>query len=1522
MPRNKKNKGNSGPTPAPNNNKAKSPAETKVAESAETSVAATLPVESEKSNEDLKARLVNAKERLHLLQEVIGGIGDPTDIENFKSGGIDAAKEKLNIIQDSVNSVKTTLLEVRQETARSVTPEGSSSGTNKKKKNKKHQNQNPPQGFVVREEPASSVAEAKSTASENESSALEQEDGNSTISKKKRNRNKKKKGQQEQSSASESLPQGSNVTVQTVEVDAIKSDEPLIEVKENSPEANKSKNNKKNNKKGQQKSTNETVESKEVKPADLNRAPEAEVKTENQPPPNDKNKNKNKNKKAEGNSKDTVKGNEPTVDQKAKIQDDTKETNTDKIAKDISKDKQSSTKTKEDPPSPKETQKKVENPKTKNDQKKGQSFEEKPAASVLATEISKAPEKEENIKAKPEPPKLDSPKNKKDKKKGQTTDAKVEEKQAEAKASCDVTSKTVVQAPSSEVVNIVTALTNEAIVIDAQPLKIETSKKDESDGQTAKLEEKAEKTIPLSTTPPIEEKKDSSTHQQTQKNKKNKQQCPIKTTEIPAEKPVESLKIEPTLKNVTDIISSERIVTDIPKAKNEAQCQEVLREPVNKNEACSSTPAVIPASPEKPARLDESALSTVQTEPKTMLDINTEIIKAVEPPKLTVEDIPDKNKIEMKIDATPSLPKLDFSQVVKDNKNKIPLMEIKPLPVLAAAEAVTVLAADAVTDLTAAIDSVAKPSTDAAIKNAGSTIESISEIAVTEKPIVDVVKIVEDVTTKLTEDTNFPSEAKVIPKLTGDTSSKSIGNIAEAKINIPVPTELDATKTQQNKAKTPERKGNQAIQKNEQKKPQQGKGQCPQQKQNDQLTKKDEIKLSEPIKADAVVPEKAERKSDAPASIVTTEAKLKEEIAKKNDNMKKEQGKQKSNENKFEAPKEKEVPQKQLETVEKQQPLIEGKADKDLNKKAVSTVVEVKAKAPETTQIKDNKSVSSTSPNSPTNRQPESQKQEHKPETSKKDQKKQNKMKGKAPQPPDIPMDMSLLSASMIDPLAAAADELISHEESEDQSSLITSDSKNVAGSDFVQSVDSLLDKANTDETKSLETISTAPKNENKVSEIEREAKNSSPSSSKRSKDMANLKESVEMQETKRQELPEKSAQQKLEPVQFPAVKLMDILEAKMTSPAVKPGNIAGNVRKLPKDIKRTDQLNVQQQKSRSKSPKENMAEKYVKNQKLATGDNKKQATQNIKKEMLKTEVGSLVTPISKQKEVKEPTKIDANLNESKSASGTASTTTAVTEAEQVGNLKESDAISKQKAEQLPANSSKSDSKLQQSNDEGKTGTAVVGGKKETINTKPKVAPKPNVPLASPKTVDRSKKSPAKTPENKTAGKETPVTSKSPAQAKPTPQSKPQGKQPAQTKSPVQSKTPSQTATTPIAVAKSSSQISDAQCADPKKPEVPPKPDLSTEATNKITPILQDEEEEFVEYKFSPRPVFISTACQICKVPLDTPNPCKFCQMVSYCSSEHERDDQMSHGPLCTAIQEIAKKRGELDNAYFFSISV
>lgn len=80
--------------------------------------------------------------------------------------------------------------------------------------------------------------------------------------------------------------------------------------------------------------------------------------------------------------------------------------------------------------------------------------------------------------------------------------------------------------------------------------------------------------------------------------------------------------------------------------------------------------------------------------------------------------------------------------------------------------------------------------------------------------------------------------------------------------------------------------------------------------------------------------------------------------------------------------------------------------------------------------------------------------------------------------------------------------------------------------------------------------------------------------------------------------------------------------------------------------------------------------------------------------------------------------------------------------------------------------------------------------------------------------------------------------------------------------------------------------------------------------SNSPSPNPPYDDEEYVEFKFSPRPVYMSTICQVCKIPLPSHVHCKLCQMVSYCSVEHLHEDAVAHQPLCAAIQEIAKKRG------------
>lgn len=120
------------------------------------------------------------------------------------------------------------------------------------------------------------------------------------------------------------------------------------------------------------------------------------------------------------------------------------------------------------------------------------------------------------------------------------------------------------------------------------------------------------------------------------------------------------------------------------------------------------------------------------------------------------------------------------------------------------------------------------------------------------------------------------------------------------------------------------------------------------------------------------------------------------------------------------------------------------------------------------------------------------------------------------------------------------------------------------------------------------------------------------------------------------------------------------------------------------------------------------------------------------------------------------------------------------------------------------------------------------------------------------------------------------------------------------------------------------------------KPAVPPKPDhlVSSQAkktqvptgksesavkskTEKILVLTgniedDDSEDDYIEYKFMPRQVFISTICQACKKPttLSERVLCQHCQMVSYCCADHGKTDEPNHKDLCAALQEIAKKRG------------
>uniref|UniRef100_A0A8W7PHE9 MYND-type domain-containing protein n=1 Tax=Anopheles coluzzii TaxID=1518534 RepID=A0A8W7PHE9_ANOCL len=90
---------------------------------------------------------------------------------------------------------------------------------------------------------------------------------------------------------------------------------------------------------------------------------------------------------------------------------------------------------------------------------------------------------------------------------------------------------------------------------------------------------------------------------------------------------------------------------------------------------------------------------------------------------------------------------------------------------------------------------------------------------------------------------------------------------------------------------------------------------------------------------------------------------------------------------------------------------------------------------------------------------------------------------------------------------------------------------------------------------------------------------------------------------------------------------------------------------------------------------------------------------------------------------------------------------------------------------------------------------------------------------------------------------------------------------------------------------------------------LPPGTD-TTEEDELEEDLLDEEEEDTIEYKFTPRPVFIATICQVCKNPLKSFVHCERCKMVSYCGEEHRRTDQPAHRELCAVLCEVAGNRG------------
>ncbi|KAG5670980.1 hypothetical protein PVAND_001207 [Polypedilum vanderplanki] len=70
------------------------------------------------------------------------------------------------------------------------------------------------------------------------------------------------------------------------------------------------------------------------------------------------------------------------------------------------------------------------------------------------------------------------------------------------------------------------------------------------------------------------------------------------------------------------------------------------------------------------------------------------------------------------------------------------------------------------------------------------------------------------------------------------------------------------------------------------------------------------------------------------------------------------------------------------------------------------------------------------------------------------------------------------------------------------------------------------------------------------------------------------------------------------------------------------------------------------------------------------------------------------------------------------------------------------------------------------------------------------------------------------------------------------------------------------------------------------------------------------DEDKFREFKTSPKQIFCSFICQVCKVNLSRYFLCNECKMVSYCKEEHLKIDYLNHKGLCMAIKLIAKRRG------------
>lgn len=95
----------------------------------------------------------------------------------------------------------------------------------------------------------------------------------------------------------------------------------------------------------------------------------------------------------------------------------------------------------------------------------------------------------------------------------------------------------------------------------------------------------------------------------------------------------------------------------------------------------------------------------------------------------------------------------------------------------------------------------------------------------------------------------------------------------------------------------------------------------------------------------------------------------------------------------------------------------------------------------------------------------------------------------------------------------------------------------------------------------------------------------------------------------------------------------------------------------------------------------------------------------------------------------------------------------------------------------------------------------------------------------------------------------------------------------------------------------------------PERKQSPPKENnlKGHEITDDDDDDDEDNDEEYIEYKFSSRKVFLQSTCAICHKPKTLLCPCT---MIAYCSEKHRQEDVINHNDYCAAIQEVAKKRG------------